>query len=271
MIPFKTKFIVWLVLFASLTVNAADSLHVKNFQHKEKSFFKAIRYKDNKRVYLGSAAAIGLVSAWTITYSVLDQKIRDGVVTASWTDGALTVFDKIEPIGKGRNIHFAIGATFVSGLLAREPKLQKLAIVWAGGFILSDVIVGQSKAAFQRYRPNAGLPAHTFGDNYGTERNNSLPSQHTANVFVSATVIASLFPEQKWVAPVAYSVAGLVGVQRVLADSHWASDVIAGAAVGFLSGKAIVWAANKLDKKLFKIYPKIGANNYSLSTVLLIR
>ena len=38
----------------------------------------------------------------------------------------------------------------------------------------------------------------------------------------------------------AYSIASLVGLQRIYADRHWASDVLVGAAIGTVVGKSVV-------------------------------
>jgi membrane-associated phospholipid phosphatase len=72
-------------------------------------------------------------------------------------------------------------------------------------------------------RPDTGTP-------------NSFPSGHTAQAFAAATFMAKEYGHRSvWYSVGAYSLATCVGAMRVLNDRHWASDVLAGAAVGILS------------------------------------
>lgn len=68
--------------------------------------------------------------------------------------------------------------------------------------------------------------------------NNSFPSGHTAQAFVTATFMhEELKHKSIWYSIGAYSVATTVGAYRVLNNRHWISDVFAGAAIGILSTK----------------------------------
>lgn len=59
----------------------------------------------------------------------------------------------------------------------------------------------------------------------------SFPSGHTTAAFASATCFAAFYPPA---APVAYTVAVAAGVNRVVKHQHFASDVVAGAALGHI-------------------------------------
>jgi membrane-associated phospholipid phosphatase len=68
--------------------------------------------------------------------------------------------------------------------------------------------------------------------------NKSFPSGHTSNAFAMASV-AQLHYGWKVGAP-AYALAGLMGLSRIHQDKHWLSDVVAGAAVGYIAGRTVV-------------------------------
>ncbi len=59
----------------------------------------------------------------------------------------------------------------------------------------------------------------------------SFPSAHTSQTFAVAAVISDRFDQPA--GAIAYTLAGAVGLARLVQDKHWASDVAAGAALGW--------------------------------------
>lgn len=65
---------------------------------------------------------------------------------------------------------------------------------------------------------------------------NSFPSGHTATAFAAAEWLRmEYWHKSPWIGVAGYAVATSIGVLRVYNNRHWVSDVIAGAAIGFLS------------------------------------
>lgn len=73
----------------------------------------------------------------------------------------------------------------------------------------------------------------------------SFPSGHTVTAFSIATVFASQYSDTKVIPVLSYSLASLVGISRLTEHKHWASDVFAGALLGYLCGKQVVGNFNK--------------------------
>ena len=68
----------------------------------------------------------------------------------------------------------------------------------------------------------------------------SFPSSHTAQAFLTATLLHEQYGRQyPWVSVSGYAVAAATGTMRVLGNKHWATDVLAGAAIGFLSAETV--------------------------------
>lgn len=59
-------------------------------------------------------------------------------------------------------------------------------------------------------------------------------------VVFSRTVFASEYRNKPLIPIIAYSAATLIGVSRITENKHWGTDVLVGAAVGFLAGKQVV-------------------------------
>lgn len=155
-------------------------------------------------------------------------------------------------------------ATAVTSVITKNKKLQKTAIFLAGGHIINDIVTNQFKITFQRHRPNTGDPYNTFDWRGGPKINLSFISSHTSNAFTTATAFATVYSDSKWIPAVAYSAASLVGLCRIYNNDHWASDVLAGAAVGFASVKAAKGLYNLAAKK-FTFIPQVNNGHYGFT------
>jgi len=71
------------------------------------------------------------------------------------------------------------------------------------------------------------------------------PSGHAALAFATAAAVAMLWPHAKW-RWIGYAIASIVAIERVLENSHWASDVVAGAALGVGTVHLTAWILTKL-------------------------
>jgi membrane-associated phospholipid phosphatase len=80
----------------------------------------------------------------------------------------------------------------------------------------------------------------------------SFPSAHTAEAFMTATLLHEQFGARSpWISVGGYAVATATGAMRVVRNRHWITDVAAGAGIGFLSAEA-VW---RLYPKLARLVP----------------
>lgn len=84
----------------------------------------------------------------------------------------------------------------------------------------------------------------TFGDWFPLAGNASweqgFPSSHMATAAGLAIVLAAFYPRGRWLFP---ALAALAGCQRVLHQSHFASDVLWGAAVGCIFAPLCVYGS----------------------------
>jgi membrane-associated phospholipid phosphatase len=74
----------------------------------------------------------------------------------------------------------------------------------------------------------------------GKKTNSSFPSGHTTVAFAAATVYAMEYKDKPLVPIIAYSAATLIGISRLTENKHWATDVLTGAALGYLTGRLVV-------------------------------
>ncbi len=135
-------------------------------------------------------------------------------------------------------------AAFGVGRLTGHPHLAALGLRSLEAVALSGVATGVIKGVVGRERPAAsGLDSDELvpGRGFTSGQFASFPSGHATAAFAFATVSAeemtTWWPHaSKWLRPVLYTTAGLVGLARMYNNRHWASDVIGGAGIGTLSG-----------------------------------
>ena len=71
------------------------------------------------------------------------------------------------------------------------------------------------------------------------ENNHSMPSGHTAQAFLAASILhTEMKHKSNWYGVGAYGIATSVGAFRMLKNKHWQSDVFVGAGIGILCSHA---------------------------------
>jgi membrane-associated phospholipid phosphatase len=146
---------------------------------------------------------------------------------------------------------YTLAALGAYGVIFKKEKEQTTVLLATQAYITAATIETALKYLTSRQRPSyynsvTGLNNHTFhgpfyhflkSDNSSYE---SFPSGHTTVVFAAATVFAMEYKETPIIPIIAYSAATAVGLSRIVQNAHWISDVMVGAALGFLSGRQVV-------------------------------
>ena len=161
---------------------------------------------------------------------------------------------------------FATGAgIYLIGRLDGQRRVQALGLHSVESILLADILGGGIKFVAGRQRPfvdvknpyNFQLWRGLQGDQF-----RSFPSGHAITAFAFASTVTRetefWHPHAVWyVGTVFYGGAGLVGLSRIYNNMHWASDVVAGAAIGTIVGLKVVkythsHPGNQIDQKLIK-------------------
>ena len=98
-------------------------------------------------------------------------------------------------------------------------------------------ITALTKIAVGRQRPNEGRGKDSFEPFGKITTDRSFVSGHTSNAFTVAAVFADRYEQP--IPAIVYTVATLVGLSRIHLNQHFASDVFAGAALGYAMGKTL--------------------------------
>jgi membrane-associated phospholipid phosphatase len=140
-------------------------------------------------------------------------------------------------------------ATYIYGRAGNSPRSAELGLRTIESIGAAGVTTLLIKGFVGRARPYAVSDTnphdYEFGRGFQKDAYTSFPSGHVTTAFAAASAasqeISYLWPHAShlWT-PLLFTSASLVGVARIYEDKHWASDVIAGAAVGTLVSRVVV-------------------------------
>lgn len=145
-------------------------------------------------------------------------------------------------------LQFAIIATPAVFAAAPSDTWSAIGFQYAETMMLAQGFAWAGKLLFDRARPYtyfAGAPSDALSDG---DWLCSTPSGHATRSFAAAvftaTTFCSIFPESKAKIPVVAATVGsaaAVAILRVMSGNHFATDVIAGAALGSFCGFIVPW------------------------------
>jgi len=135
--------------------------------------------------------------------------------------------------------------TYLGGLLRKDEYAQETGLLAAEAIadtlIVSTVIKGITGRTFPVQIPSQGDFTRTWFKYTGPAHDpGSFPSGHAISAFAAAAVYSSRYRHHRWAPFVAYGLASLVSLTRIPDQTHFPSDVFAGAALGYTIGKFVV-------------------------------
>ncbi len=137
-----------------------------------------------------------------------------------------------------------------SGYWFREnesgDKLYRTALISLEAQMFTEATTGFVKIAAGRRRPSSGRGSHSYTPFQDFSFDRSFVSGHAARAFTVAAVFADSYPQP--VPFIVYSAASLIALSRIYLDEHFSSDVFAGAAIGYVIGKALSWRHMEKNK-----------------------
>ncbi|MCA9026211.1 MAG: phosphatase PAP2 family protein [Planctomycetaceae bacterium] len=184
------------------------------------------------------AVLLGLAAVSLVT---IDYPVSMSATSHGWTGELHRALLSIEPYGSPYGIAVVLLAILS---LSRERMRDAIHIGTVG--VAGGLSAGLVKLLVSRTRPDHFnfLQDHIF-DSYqgvlpmmrGGSAQQSFPSAHTATAVAFAVALAHYFPQAKWLC---FSLAAIVGIQRIEAGQHFPSDVLVGAAVGWTVGNLLL-------------------------------
>ena len=151
---------------------------------------------------------------------------------------------------------YTLAALGSYGFIFKNEKIKTTTLLASQAYITAGLIESVLKFLTGRQRPVYYDPvtneneAAWHGPFYQFKKDNlgkrpdggsysAFPSGHTTAAFAAATIFAIEYRDRPLVPIIAYSAASLIGLSRITENKHWASDVLVGAALGYLCGRQV--------------------------------
>jgi membrane-associated phospholipid phosphatase len=157
------------------------------------------------------------------------------------------------------------GLFFLSGVLSGNMKIKQTGLIALQTWFHTGFIARVGKLLFGRQRPSyengidkwRGFPESLkMVKGEPSSKYDAFPSGHTIEVFGLATVIAEQYKDIKIIPVISYTLATGTALSRITEDTHWLSDVILGAALGYGVGKYMVRERKHTQWTLLPIFTK---------------
>ena len=165
-----------------------------------------------------------------------------------------------------------ISLAVAAAIFLLDPARRRRLLDWAAAALITWLLVHGLKLLFARGRPRKGVtddptdflgpwgywPAPGPRDEAGNVTYTlkhawslgsdwqAMPSSHTALAAVMSVVLGTLYPRLR---PLAWTLAIVVALCRVLLDAHWPSDVAVGGALGAAVGVMVMRLGKKPSER----------------------
>ncbi len=163
------------------------------------------------------------------------------IVSDRWTGRQLpntvdqvTISRDVSQIGAAYTVLPVTAGLYIGGAIFDNPKARETGIL-GGEAILDGLIVAEVfKATTRRERPLDGDGKGRF-----FVGGSSFPSGHATESWALASVVAHEYNSNVFYPIAAYGLASLISFSRLSGERHFASDVLAGSALGWFIGRYV--------------------------------
>ena len=239
-----------------------NKTYIKSYWYDTKSFVVSpAKWRARQWIEFGVVAGAGVL-AYT-----QDEKIQEYFI-GHQSETAYNLSKYIfEPYGRFAPV--IIGGLYIGGRLAKDNRLAGTSLIAAKSFVVSAVGATIIKQLTHRHRPyQDDIPDHANWDGpFSSYEYNSFPSGHATAAFSMATVYAMEYSSTIWVPILSYTLATGTAISRLYDNKHWASDVVIGSALGFVTGR-FMWKQSRKGNNRVVVLPSAGVKTASVTFII---
>ena len=217
--------------------------------------------KQDAKWWIGFGAVTAALVATDHRTSTLLENSQSQV---SWANG-------VSNIGTSYTLLPLVAGFYGFGVLRDNPKAREVGVLGAEA-LLDGLIVSQVlKPIAGRNRPNAERDQGHFFDGGA-----AFPSGHAIESWALASVLVHEYGHTKTVPIIALGLAGVVSAARFAAQQHYASDIVAGGAMGWFIGTYVYHthedhAIHPHSRAALRVLPRLEPSSRTFGVSLIFR
>ena len=239
-----------------------NKIYIKSYWYDTKSFVVSpAKWHSKQWIEIGAVAGAGVL-AYT-----LDERIQRYFVGHQYASAGYLSKYIFEPFGRFSPV--IIGSLYLGGRLAKDKRLAGTSLTAGKAFLVSSAFAMITKQLAHRHRPYQNeTPDHSNWDGpFSNMEYTSFPSGHSTAAFSMATVYAMEYKSTLWVPVLAYTLAAGTAVSRLYDNDHWASDIVIGSALGFVTGR-FMWKQSRKGNNKLVVMPSAGTHSATLTCMI---
>jgi membrane-associated phospholipid phosphatase len=191
---------------------------------------------------LGGAATAALI----VTDKHTINAFRNAPTQVEWGNN-------VSKVGAAYTVIPVAAGFYIAGAVVDDAKARETGVLATEALLDSLIVQSVLKPIAGRDRPNV---AHTHQKWF--DGGASFPSGHSMEAWALASVISHEYSHRKWVPFVAYGLATVTGMARYTAQQHYASDIVAGGAIGWFIGRYVYQNHQDHARHIHRLNPRIA-------------
>jgi hypothetical protein len=237
---------------------------LKNFWSDQKAMWTS-----PLRLNRDNAKWWALFGGGTVAFFPADERLSNSLPN---TVNQISFSKNVSRIGAAYTTLPVAGALYFYGRAKNDAKAREVGVLGAEALLDSAIIMKLMKLASGRERPEL-----EGGHGRFFKGKESFPSGHAMETWAFASLISHEYAPSKIVPIITYGLATTVSVSRFTGRKHYASDIVAGASIGWFIGKYVFdhhldpsihkrYDPNKVSRFMPEIQPMVvpGTHTYGL-------
>ena len=246
------KYIILLLLSINIFGESIIEENIKEIPKDVQSFSKSF-FNPNKEDLIVGAEVIGT----TLLIMNFDEDIKKFA-----NKNKSSILDSLSPVFRKFGEFYPPVILLSTGYIFNNNKSVETGIYATEASLLGLGITFVGKNIFARARPYTEEGSNSWNNDRFNKDYSSFPSGHSTVSFATASVIAEMYKDNKYIPKLSYTLATLAALSRIYDDKHWASDIILGSSIGYFSGKTLIKIKKNKD---FQVVPTADSEGYGLT------